>query len=59
VDACTFSNIPAGATASVTGESPIVVNDGTLVFTTDFPGTYKVEILAFPDLPYEVTLDAT
>ena len=67
VDSVTISSIQAGSTVSVlvpdnTGLDPIspfVVNDGSLVITTDVAGAYQVVVTDFPRQDFSVTLNAT
>lgn len=51
-DQVTVSGVPAGSTVRIDGPVPVPaaqVDDGTVEFTTDTPGAYRIVIDGFPE----------
>lgn len=60
VDAATLSGLPNPSTVTLLNDyTETIVTDGTLVFTADVPGKYRLKVDAFPYLDTEFTIDAT
>lgn len=55
-DSAAITGIPEGATVSIDGEA-YEVSGGSLEFTADDPGTYRISIDAWPLLPFETEVE--
>lgn len=57
----TLASLPDPCTVNVsgpTGYQPVAVEGGTLQFSAAIPGTYTLQVEAFPFLPMEFTVNA-
>lgn len=62
VEEVTFSSVPVGTACWIVDNGirqDTEITDGELVLTMDHPGTCVVNMVLFPYLPYEVTINAT
>lgn len=58
VDVVTVSGVPVGTLLRVNGRKEGVVTDGTVEFSTDIPGQYRLRFQLFPYLTEEIVVDA-
>ena len=56
-DTAIISNLPQPCTVTFAGQT-YLVEDGEFAFTADIPGSYIVEVEAFPHLPATFTVEA-
>lgn len=59
VEITTISNIPNPSTVEILPIAMYTVTDGTLQFTIDTPGEYKITVRGFPYLNKELTVNAS
>ena len=57
LDLATISNLPQPCTVTFSDQT-YLVEDGEFAFTADIPGSYTVEVEAFPHLPATFTVEA-
>ena len=61
VDSVTVSNVPAGSTVKVSGDTgaEVEVNDGEVSVTFEDAGRYRITVKSFPLVPVQFQITAT